>query len=219
MDIHLLMFCMLHEVLQCVSDIFYVSACCWTGVACSRPVKVGAEQPTVKNNKLARALLLILEHEQVSRGKSGAPTWNGKISVEHILPRNTSKAGAGWEQPDVSGWTATTKAAWLHRLGNLAMLNDSDNSSLGNCSFKSKVTKMKSFQASASWTIQSLLADYTDTEWCEADLQQRHQQLLDVFIKRWKVPAVPQVPSPGDMALTVHDITCLCTLYRPSGNS
>ena len=136
--------------------------------------------------------MLMLEHEGISRNKTGAPRWSGKISIEHILPRNISKPGAGWE----FHWTPDKQSEWLHRLGNLAMLNDSDNSSLGNCSFQVKMTKIASFQHSASWTIKDLFQQYQGKEWDESSVQDRHNRLLAVFRERWSVPP-PSVPSAG----------------------
>ena len=67
------------------------------------------------------------------------------------------------------------------------MLNDSDNSSLGNCSFQVKMGKIEVFQDSASWTIRDLFRQYHGREWDESSLQERHNRLLDVFRDRWGV--------------------------------
>lgn len=112
------------------------------GIAFTKAAQIARDKLSVKNNRLARALLLMLEHEGTNRKKTGAPKWTGKISIEHILPRNISKPGADWDRH----WTAEKQSEWLHRLGNLAMLNDSDNSSLGNCGFQAKIGKIKMFR-------------------------------------------------------------------------
>ena len=140
---------------------------------------------SVKNNKLARALLFMLEHQGTNRNKTGAPRWSGKTSIEHILPRNISKPGAKWNRH----WNAGKLSEWLHRLGNLAMLNDSDNSSLGNCGFQAKIAKIESFKDSASWTIRDVLQNHATGKWDEHNLKKRHERLLNVFRQRWGVEA------------------------------
>ena len=139
------------------------------------------DKRSVKNNRLARALLLMLEHQGTNWRKTGGPKWSGKISIEHILPRNLSKPGADWGRH----WTAEKQLEWLHRLGKLAMLNDCDNSSLGNCGFKVKIDKIKTFQDSASWTVRDLLRNYVDRDWDEASMQDRHTRMLEAFQERW----------------------------------
>ena len=72
------------------------------GVTLTKAAQMARDKLSVKNNKLARALLLMLEHQGTNRKKTGAPNWSGKISIEHILPRNINKPGAGWDRH----WTA-----------------------------------------------------------------------------------------------------------------
>lgn len=142
------------------------------------------DKRSVKNNWLARALLLMLEHQGTNRNKTGAPRWSGRISIEHILPRNIHKPGSDWTRH----WrTSGEQLEWLHRLGNLAMLNDSDNSSLGNCSFKDKIAKIKTFEDSASWTIMDLLRHHEHSEWDKYSIQARHDRMLQTLRQRWGV--------------------------------
>ena len=154
-----------------------------TGI--SKAAQLERDRLSVKNNKLARALLLMLEHECTNRGKNGATKWTGKISIEHVLPRNMSKPGSDWRT--TAAWTSQKQAEWLHRLGNLAMLNDSDNSSLGNCSFADKMQKVGRFLNSASWIVRDLYDTYKDSPWTEQQLQHRHQRMLALFCQRWGV--------------------------------
>ena len=164
----------------------------FAGPAQSVPQQVAQQSEarvTVKNNKLARALMLILEHEGSSKGTAGGPRWSGTISIEHVLPRNLKNEKAGWLfQPP--GWNSYSQAEWLHRLGNLAMLNDSDNSSLGNVSFSEKVVKMQAFGHAPSWTIKDLLEHHKDRVWDEAAIQSRHTRLLDMLRSRWKTEKI-----------------------------
>lgn len=143
--------------------------------------------PSVSNNKLARALMLIVEHEGAYKNSSGGPQWTGTISIEHVLPRNIRNPKADWTNLPQPGWNDQLQTAWLHRLGNLAMLNDSDNSSLGNVSFSQKVAKMKELGHSSSWTIKDLLEHHHSSVWNAQAVERRHQRLLTVLRNRWSV--------------------------------
>ena len=133
--------------------------------------------------------MLILEHEGSSKGTAGGPKWSGTISIEHVLPRNLKNEKAGWLlQPQ--GWNNHSQAQWLHRLGNLALLNDSDNSSLGNVSFREKVLKMQAFGHASSWTIKDLLEHHKDRAWDQAAVQSRHTRLLEMLRSRWETEKI-----------------------------
>lgn len=131
--------------------------------------------------------MLILEHEGCSKNSSGGPTWVGTISIEHILPRKLTNPSADWTVLPQPGWTNQLQATWLHRLGNLAMLNDSDNSSLGNVSFKRKIAKIDKFNHAPSWTISDLLTHHREGVWNMKAVEQRHERLLALLCSRWNV--------------------------------
>lgn len=90
-----------------------------------------------KNRDLAQAVLMILEHElKSSRGRGGAgfSNWDGSCTVEHILPQDPSK----WLRP-AGLWTKPEHRDCLHKLGNLCLLNQSDNSKVRNKGYREKV--------------------------------------------------------------------------------
>jgi hypothetical protein len=55
------------------------------------------------------------------------------ITIEHVLPQTLSES---WK---ADGWTEELQQAWVHRLGNLALLSGRKNSEASNYSFKRKV--------------------------------------------------------------------------------
>lgn len=67
------------------------------------------------------------------------------------------------------------------------MLNDSDNSSLGNVSFKRKIAKIDNFKHSRSWTINDLLKHHRKGFWNVKAVEQRHERLLALLRSRWSV--------------------------------
>src|SRR3546814_14595304 len=56
------------------------------------------------------------------------------VTVEHVLPQQP-RSDSGWV-----GWIASPqeRSAWVHRLGNLALLNRKKNSAAGNYDFARK---------------------------------------------------------------------------------
>lgn len=105
--------------------------------------------------------------------------------MEHVLPRNINGKHADWRS---SGWDDTKHALWLHRLGNLALLNDSDNSSLGNLGFQKKRSCIEDLQSThgLSWSIQDVYRNHQS--WKEDDVKSRHARLLQIFQNRWALP-------------------------------
>lgn len=142
-------------------------------------------QLLVSSAVLGKALMLILEHDRVCKNQSGGHNWAGSISVEHVLPRNINGKHADWR---ANGWDENNHALWLHRLGNLALLNDSDNSSLGNLGFQKKRSCIEDLQSThgLSWSIQDVYTNHK--KWTELDVKSRHARLLQIFQNRWALP-------------------------------
>lgn len=158
---------------------------------------------SVSNNKLARALLLIFEHEGNCKDTSGGPRWMGSVSVEHVLPRKLDNPKADWLR-DPPEWNVQNQKQWLHRLGNLALLNGSDNSSLGNVSFSQKVAKMQKLGHASSWTIEDLLKHHKHGVWNKEAIQSRHTRLLEMLRTRWDTEKIAAGLSNHGMLSTTH---------------
>ena len=166
----------------------------------------------VSSSVVAKALMLMLEDQIVFGGQSGGYRWVGSISVEHVLPRNMRNKHADWEQ---KGWTQPKHEQWLHRLGNLALLNDSDNSSLGNLGFDRKSAKVAELRQKhmLPWSLEDV---YTKHKiWDEANLQARHSRLLEIFRKRWALPTAAAAKQGPSMPLVCKGCLCCCCIYMP----
>lgn len=137
-----------------------------------------------KNRDLAQAVLMILEHElKSSRGRGGAgfSNWDGSCTVEHILPQDPSK----WLRP-AGLWTKPEHRDCLHKLGNLCLLNQSDNSKVRNKGYREKVAILQGAHGviASSGTAQTLQNIAT---WDLAAYQKRHKELLCRLVKRWRI--------------------------------
>lgn len=157
----------------------------------------------MSNNKLARALLLIFEHEGNCKDTAGGPRWSGSVSIEHILPRKLDNPKADWMRGP-QGWNAQSQQVWLHRLGNLALLNGSDNSSLGNVSFSEKVAKMQKLGHASSWTIEDLLKHHQHGVWNKEAIQSRHTRLLEMLHTRWHTAKIAAALDSQGVLSTKH---------------
>ena len=151
----------------------------------------------VKHNQVTLALLLMLEHEIGCKGVRGGLKWIGTTTIEHILPQ--SMKDPSWT---AAGWDSSSCANWLHSLGNLALLNDGDNSSWGSSSYAIKHARVMAKPHLFSCTITDLEKYLT---WTPADVEERQQQLLARFRTRWSVPEQPAEHS-GQSILAV----CSC---------
>lgn len=112
----------------------------------------------------------------------GGATYNHSIiTVEHVLPQNP-KAGSKWEKwiPD-----SKTRSAWVHRLGNLALLSRRKNSSAGNYDFDKK--KESYFVKNGVSPFQITTQVISETEWTEPILIHRQRLLLNKLVDVWKL--------------------------------
>lgn len=84
-------------------------------------------------------------------------------SVEHLMPQKI--AGTSWDVP------VAEHQQWLHRLGNLVLVDSRKNASFGNASFADKKSKYKHnfesrantnyvFQANSEWSLNALKANH-----------------------------------------------------------
>ena len=90
---------------------------------------------TTSGRKVATALLLRLNEHQLLENNQATQiqAMESTLQVEHVLPQKYSTNQA-WTE----GWDAAHAIAWVHRLGNLALLNQKTNSKISNGSFSSK---------------------------------------------------------------------------------
>lgn len=120
-------------------------------------------------------------------------TYNYKtISIEHVLPQNP-RDGSTWLEwfPDVQ-----LRSEWVHRLGNLVLLNRRRNSAASNFDFERKKTEYFGSRDGVSpfpLTAQVL----SEKEWPPAVVGERQKKLLSTFEKHWRLEGRKQAGAAG----------------------
>jgi len=115
---------------------------------------------------------VLLKYEFLIRDKSEFIGNYSLISVEHVLPQNTSK-NSKWRK----WFTDKEIEQYKHKLGNLVLLNRRKNSSLSNRDFEEK--KEKYFQGSLS-TFPSIYKHIMQkSEWKKEDIENRTNDMIE----------------------------------------
>lgn len=122
----------------------------------------------------------------------GSATYDhGIISIEHVLPQ-TPPAESKWCE-----WfpSQELRDRWVHRLGNLLLLNHKKNSSASNYEFEKKKKSyfMKGGVSPFPLTTQAV----GETEWTVDVLERRQKETLDTLKQTWRV----NVETPVDEAV------------------
>jgi uncharacterized protein with ParB-like and HNH nuclease domain len=122
------------------------------------------------------------------------------ISIEHVLPQNPPP-GSKWCE-----WfpTPDLRDHWLHRLGNLLLLNHKKNSSASNYEFDKK--KAAYFTKGGVSPFPLTTQAVGEKEWTAAVVEARQKALLEVLKKAWRVradiptdePPVTKTPPPEE---------------------
>lgn len=102
-----------------------------------------------------------------------------KASVEHVLPQNPP-AGSPW----LTTWpSADVRAQWVHRIGNLALLNKGMNSQASNLPFEDKKRRyvQRSRVAPFALTIQIV----NEPTWNVDVVKARQRHLIDTLKQAW----------------------------------
>ena len=146
----------------------------------------------VANNQLARYYLRALELKQKA---SAEPEWIPNedivINLEHILPENP---GGNWPHFD-----ADTAQLYYNRIGNMVLLQASQNTLIGNSSFADKkdILRRSTFM---------LTADVGKKKtWGKDEINVRQKKLAELAVQTWPLASrifsgelwVPFAPSPS----------------------
>ncbi|WP_434779601.1 DUF262 domain-containing protein [Neisseria sp. Ec49-e6-T10] len=96
-------------------------------------VKLNLSSNDIYNTAWCKSLLILIEYEMTDNSNSAFIYWDSNLQIEHVLPKNYSKA-IGWDFID-------TKVAqkWLNSAGNLTLLSGRKNVVAGNSSFQDKI--------------------------------------------------------------------------------
>ena len=128
--------------------------------------------------KRTRKFVLLRLDEALSEGT--ATYDHGTVSVEHVLPQ-TPPPGSEWTRqfPDEA-----TRRAYLHKLGNLALLSRSRNSKARNLPFDEK--KAKYFSADGGGSPFVLTSGVLkEPEWTPDVVERRQADLLSALARHW----------------------------------
>lgn len=131
-----------------------------------------------------RRLYILLRLD--SELSDGSATYDhGVISIEHVLPQKP-KADSTWCE-----WFPTRECrdSWVHRLGNLLLLNHRKNSSASNYEFdkKKKVYFSKGGVSPFPLTTQAI----GETEWTEEVVKRRQDELAELLKSAWRIDVAP----------------------------
>jgi hypothetical protein len=101
------------------------------------------------------------------------------MSVEHVLPQRP-RPDSEWSR----SFTEDEHAYWVHKLGNLVLLDRKKNSEAQNYDFEDK--KSRYFRTASGITPFPLTVDVLDTaEWTPAVLQDRQGRLIALLASAW----------------------------------
>ncbi len=133
------------------------------------------ERARVSNTRLARYYLRSLE----TASKNEAKPWfmpiddATVINLEHVLPKQPE---GNWPQ-----FNHEEVRLYSRRLGNLALMRASDNSTVGSAAFEDK----KGFYAQSPYALTSEIADYR--QWTVQAIAKRQHHLAQLALQAWPV--------------------------------
>lgn len=128
----------------------------------------------VPKAKLARYYLIALESKKGGQQEPEfVPNSNeDQVNLEHVLPK---RALAGdWQQFD-----SDERRGFVHRLGNLALLQKGPNGRIGNKAFGVKKPILKQSEFSLTAEIGS------ESDWTKTSITQRQKRLAQLAVKVW----------------------------------
>lgn len=106
-------------------------------------------------------------------------------TIEHVMPQNPDLS-AKWQEELGPDWRAIQER-WLHTIGNLTLTGY--NSELSDHPFSHKLTIKGGFRESPLRLNQYLA---TIDRWNEEEIQKRAKMLVDIALKIWPAPALPE---------------------------
>ncbi|MEJ5151013.1 DUF262 domain-containing protein [Comamonas sp. MYb396] len=129
----------------------------------------------------ARALSILLLRLDSLLSDGSVVYEHGKLTVEHVLPQNP---------PHDSSWapwleSRETHQHWVHRLGNLALLNRQKNSAASNYSFEKKKAAYFAKGGVCTFAITTQVLQHSD--WTEAVIKVRQDEMLRALELHWRL--------------------------------
>lgn len=134
-------------------------------------------EPTANIVKMIRAILLRLDKE--SQDDSVDKIYNGRITIEHILPQKMSHEY--WKD----NFTAQEHSEWVHKLGNLTLISGSKNSEAQNKDFEFKKGVFLKKDSKVSFDLTKKVCNETD--WDLQAIKNRQLELVSKIEQVWNV--------------------------------
>jgi len=125
----------------------------------------------------ARAILLRLE--EAENDESVTKNYSGKITIEHVLPQTMTDPY--WTQR----FSPEDQTEWVHRLGNLALLQGSKNYKAQNYDFDEKKKRYAAKNDKVSFETTKTLLDLH--EWNKAQLHIRQDNMITKAQLLWTI--------------------------------
>jgi uncharacterized protein with ParB-like and HNH nuclease domain len=125
----------------------------------------------------AAAILMRIDCEM--HDESVAKTYNGVISVEHILPQSPK------EKYWLDRFSTDQHKSWVHKLGNLALLSGRKNSAAQNYSFDKKKDIYKNRGGKVSFELTKEVCNEDD--WTVNTIEARQDKLIRKALEIWSI--------------------------------
>jgi hypothetical protein len=122
---------------------------------------------------------VLLRLEEVSQDESVTKSYNGRLTIEHVLPQ--ALKDAYWKER----FSEDEHAAWLHRLGNLAMLCGHKNYKAQYYDFDRKKKIYSDRNQKVSFDLTKEVCDQPD--WNVAAVKARHERLMKLAEQTWTI--------------------------------
>lgn len=124
---------------------------------------------------------VLLRVDEILARASGVTYQHKVITIEHVLPQ-TPKSDSKWR----TDFTDDERDHWVHRLGNLVLLNRAKNSAANNYDYDYKVAQY--FSTDNGVTNFALTSQVIQTPaWTPAVIGQRQDALLKMLSAEWKL--------------------------------
>ena len=136
-------------------------------------------------------IYFLWEYEQYLQRKGYIISGKIKIAdenIEHISPQTEpdEKVTSGYEIDETGFYTKEFRENYINKLGNLMLISQSHNSSIGNNPFKDK---LKSYIENPILRqqahIKDFVADMKNPVWDSKSIDLRHDEMLKFACKRW----------------------------------
>lgn len=132
-------------------------------------------EPRPNQISLLRSILLRIDMEM--QDISVSKTYNGRITIEHILPQKINNEY--WKKE----FSNEQHEFWVHRIGNLTLISGHKNSEAQNSDFNKKKAIYKKLNSRTSFDITKDVCDNDD--WNIQTIEKRHNDFKKLMMQLW----------------------------------